>query len=292
MYDLIIIGMGPSGMSAALYAKRSNLNTLILEKNSPGGLVNTTNKIDNYLGIPDVTGPELAYKMFKHVSEMNIPFKIEEVNNVVKEKDLFKVTTNKSEYTTKSVIVSSGRSSKKTPFEEKVSTLKLSRCAICDAPLYKDKDVVVLGGGDSSVEESIYLANISKNVKIISRSEIKGKLKSELESYSNIEVIENANIEDIKFDDDVYKLIVNGKEIIANGVFSYIGFTTSTGYLENLGVNMENGYIITSDGSTNIAGLYACGDIIKKSLYQIVTAVSEGAKCAVLANNYIRGLNK
>ena len=127
MYDLIIIGMGPSGMSAALYAKRSNLNTLILEKNSPGGLVNTTNKIDNYLGIPDVTGPELAYKMFKHVSEMNIPFKIEEVNNVVKEKDLFKVTTNKSEYTTKSVIVSSGRSPKKTPFEEKVSTLKLSK---------------------------------------------------------------------------------------------------------------------------------------------------------------------
>ena len=292
MYDLIIIGMGPSGMSAALYAKRSNLNTLILEKNSPGGLVNTTNKIDNYLGIPDVTGPELAYKMFKHVSEMNIPFKIEEVNNVVKEKDLFKVTTNKSEYTTKSVIVSSGRSPKKTPFEEKVSTLKLSRCAICDAPLYKDKDVVVLGGGDSAVEESIYLSNISKSVKIISRSEIKGKLKSELESCSNIEVIENANIEDIKFDDDVYKLIVNGKEIIANGVFSYIGFTTSTGYLENLGVNMENGYIITSDGSTNIAGLYACGDIIKKSLYQIVTAVSEGAKCAVLANNYIRGLKK
>lgn len=292
MYDLIIIGMGPSGMSAALYAKRSNLNTLILEKNSPGGLVNTTNKIDNYLGIPDVTGPELAYKMFKHVSEMNIPFKIEEVNNVVKEKDLFKVTTNKSEYTTKSVIVSSGRSPKKTPFEEKVSNLKLSRCAICDAPLYKDKDVVVLGGGDSAVEESIYLSNISKSVKIISRSEIKGKLKSELESCSNIEVIENANIEDIKFDDDIYKLIVNGKEIIANGVFSYIGFTTSTGYLENLGVNMENGYIITSDGSTNIAGLYACGDIIKKSLYQIVTAVSEGAKCAVLANNYIRGLNK
>ena len=292
MYDLIIIGMGPSGMSAALYAKRSNLNTLILEKNSPGGLVNTTNKIDNYLGIPDVTGPELAYKMFKHVSEMNIPFKIEEVNNVVKEKDLFKVTTNKSEYTTKSVVVSSGRSPKKTPFEEKVSTLKLSRCAICDAPLYKDKDVVVLGGGDSAVEESIYLSNISKSVKIISRIEIKGKLKSELESYSNIEVIENANIEDIKFDNDVYKLIVNGKEIIANGVFSYIGFTTSTGYLENLGVNMENGYIITSDGSTNIAGLYAGGDIIKKSLYQIVTAVSEGAKCAVLANNYIRGLNK
>ena len=292
MYDLIIIGMGPSGMCAALYAKRSNLNTLILEKNSPGGLVNTTNKIDNYLGIPDVTGPELAYKMFKHVSEMNIPFKIEEVNNVVKEKDLFKVTTNKSEYTTKSVIVSSGRSPKKTPFEEKVSTLKLSRCAICDAPLYKDKDVVVLGGGDSAVEESIYLSNISKSVKITSRSEIKGKLKSELESCSNIEVIENANIEDIKFDDDIYKLIVNGKEIIANGVFSYIGFTTSTGYLENLGVNMENGYIITSDGSTNIAGLYACGDIIKKSLYQIVTAVSEGAKCAVLANNYIRGLNK
>ena len=126
----------------------------------------------------------------------------------------------------------------------------------------------IIGGGDSAVEESIYLANISKNVKIISRSEIKGKLKSELESYSNIEVIENANIEDIKFDDDVYKLIVNGKEIKANGVFSYIGFTT------------------------NIDGLYACGDIIKKSLYQIVTAVSEGAKCAVLANNYIRGLNK
>lgn len=292
MYDLIIIGMGPSGMSAALYAKRSNLNTLILEKNSPGGLVNTTNKIDNYLGIPSVTGPELAYQMFKHVSEKNIPFKIEEVINVVKEDNIFKVTTNKGEYTSKSIIVSSGRIPKKTTFEEKVSTLKLSRCAICDAPLYKGKNVVVLGGGLSAVEESIYLANIASSVKIISRSEIKVELKSELASYSNIDIIENANIEDITFDESVYKLVVNGKEIKADGVFSYIGFTTSTGYLENLGVNMENGYIITSDGSTNIPGLYACGDIIKKKLYQIVTAVSEGAECALLASNYVRGLNK
>ena len=292
MYDLIIIGMGPSGMSAALYAKRSNLNTLILEKNSPGGLVNTTNKIDNYLGIPSVTGPELAYQMFKHVSEKNIPFKIEEVINVVKEDNIFKVTTNKGEYTSKSIIVSSGRIPKKTTFEEKVSTLKLSRCAICDAPLYKGKNVVVLGGGLSAVEESIYLANIASSVKIISRSEIKVELKSELASYSNIDIIENANIEDITFDESVYKLVVNGKEIKADGVFSYIGFTTSTGYLENLGVNMENGYIITSDGSTNIPGLYACGDIIKKKLYQIVTAVSEGAQCALLASNYVRGLNK
>lgn len=292
MYDLIIIGMGPSGMSAALYAKRSNLNTLILEKNSPGGLVNTTNKIDNYLGIPSVTGPELAYQMFKHVSEKNIPFKIEEVINVVKEDNIFKVTTNKGEYTSKSIIVSSGRIPKKTTFEEKVSTLKLSRCAICDAPLYKGKNVVVLGGGLSAVEESIYLANIASSVKIISRSEIKVELKSELASYSNIDIIENANIEDITFDESGYKLVVDGKEIKADGVFSYIGFTTSTGYLENLGVNMENGYIITSDGSTNIPGLYACGDIIKKKLYQIVTAVSEGAQCALLASNYVRGLNK
>lgn len=292
MFDLIIIGMGPSGMSAGIYAKRSNLNTLILEKNTPGGLINTTNKIDNYLGLPNLTGPELAYEMFKHVKEANIPYKIEEVISLTKEENNFKVTTNKGVYLSKSVIISSGRIPKKTTFEEKTDELKLSRCAICDAPLYKGKDVVVLGGGDSAVEESIYLSNIASSVKIISRSEIKAKEKDNLKNYKNIEVFENTLIKDITFNNNVYKITLENNEFTADGVFSYIGYTNSINYLENLKLEMDNGYIITKDGKTNIEGLFACGDVTKKNLYQIVTAVSEGAICAVNASNYVRGLNK
>ena len=275
MYDVIIIGMGPSGMSAALYAKRSNMNTLIIEKNSPGGLVNTTNKVENYLGFGSISGPDLAFKMFSHIKEADIPYKIEEVISITKEENVFKIITSKNEYTSKTVILSSGRQPKVNDFEKTIKNLNISRCAICDAPLYKGKDVLVLGGGDSAVEESIYLSNIANKVYIVNRSDI--KRKEELTSFKNIKV---------------YTVKIKESLIKVHGIFSYIGFEPSNNYLNALNLKLDSGYVVTNDGVTNIDGLFACGDIIKKDVYQISTAVSEGAICGIKAGKYVRSVNK
>ena len=289
MYDVIIIGMGPSGMSAALYAKRSNMNTLIIEKNSPGGLVNTTNKVENYLGFGSISGPDLAFKMFSHIKEADIPYKIEEVISITKEENVFKIITSKNEYTSKTVILSSGRQPKVNDFEKTIKNLNISRCAICDAPLYKGKDVLVLGGGDSAVEESIYLSNIANKVYIVNRSDI--KRKEELTSFKNIKVLENSVIDDISFD-EVYTVKIKESLIKVHGIFSYIGFEPCNNYLNALNLKQDNGYVVTNDGVTNIDGLFACGDIIKKDVYQISTAVSEGAICGLKAGKYVRSVNK
>ncbi len=173
MYDCIIVGMGPGGMSAGIYAKRSGLNTLLLEKNAPGGLINTTNLVDNYLGFDNITGPDLSFKMFEHVKNNGVEYKIEEVTKIKKEKDTFKIETNKNIYEAKTIILAGGRQPKKMPLEENLKKLSISRCSICDAPLYKEKEVVVIGGGNSAFEEGIYLSDFASTLTIIARSQIK-----------------------------------------------------------------------------------------------------------------------
>ena len=265
------------------------MNTLIIEKNSPGGLVNTTNKVENYLGFGSISGPDLAFKMFSHIKEADIPYKIEEVISITKEENVFKIITSKNEYTSKTVILSSGRQPKVNDFEKTIKNLNISRCAICDAPLYKGKDVLILGGGDSAVEESIYLSNIANKVYIINRSDI--KRKEELTSFKNIKVLENSVIDDISFD-EVYSVKIKEQLIKVHGVFSYIGFEPCNNYLNALNLKQDNGYVVTNNGVTNIDGLFACGDIIKKEVYQISTAVSEGAICGLKAGKYVRSVNK
>ncbi len=174
-------------------------------------------------------------------------------------------------------------------FEKTIKNLNISRCAICDAPLYKGKDVLVIGGGDSAVEESIYLSNIANKVYIVNRSDI--KRKEELTSFKNITVLANSVIDDISFD-EVYSVKIKERLIKVHGVFSYIGFEPCNNYLNALNLKLDNGYVVTNDGVTNIDGLFACGDIIKKDVYQISTAVSEGAICGLKAGKYVRSVNK
>ena len=265
------------------------MKTLIIEKNCPGGLVNTTNRVENYLGFGSISGPDLAFKMFSHIKEADIPYKIEEVKSITKEENVFKIITPKNEYTSKTVILSSGRQPKVNDFEKTIKNLNISRCAICDAPLYKGKDVLVIGGGDSAVEESIYLSNIANKVYIVNRSDI--KRKEELTSFKNITVLANSVIDDISFD-EVYTVKIKEQLIKVHGVFSYIGFEPCNNYLSALNLKQDNGYVVTNDGVTNIDGLFACGDIIKKEVYQISTAVSEGAICGLKAGKYVRSVNK
>lgn len=292
MYDVIVVGMGPAGMSAGIYAKRGGLETLILEKNAPGGLINTTNIVDNYLGFDNITGPDLAYKMFMHTMNNGVDYKIEEVIKIKKEKDYFLVKTNKGEYKTKTVILSGGRQAKKHESEEGLKNLKVSRCSICDAPLYKDKEIVVIGGGNSAFEEGIYLSEFASTLKIITRGKVKAdtELVEEAKQKNNITIIEDEIIENITDEDGKYKIKLKNETITSDGLFSYIGYVPSTEYLSNLNILEENGYVLADNGKTLVPGIFACGDIIKKDLYQIVTAVSEGANCAIEAKKYITKL--
>lgn len=294
MYDLIIVGMGPGGMSAGIYAKRSGLKTLMLEKNSPGGLINVTNLVDNYLGYDNITGPELAIKMFTHVKNNGVEYKIEEVIKIKKEKEKFIIKTNKNEYESYAVVLAGGRSPRKLEIEDTLKNLRISRCSICDAPLYKEKDVLVLGGGNSAFEEGIYLSEFAKNLTIVSRSNMKAdtELIEQAKEKENIILLENEEIEDIKEIDNRYIIKLTTRELTVDGIFSYIGYSPSTEYLSNLGIIDESGYIQTDNTETKIPGLFACGDIIKKEVYQIITASSEGAEAALKAKKYISKLKE
>ena len=173
MYDVIIIGMGPAGMNAALYAKRSGLNVLILEKSIPGGLINITNKVENYLGNGTSTGKELAEKMLEHIKNFDIEYRRESVSEIINEEKIKIVKTNKSEYKAKALILASGRVPKKGN-SEKITKLEgkgISYCAVCDAPLYKDKVVGIIGGGNSAFDEGLYISDFAKKLYMFIRSD-------------------------------------------------------------------------------------------------------------------------
>lgn len=298
MYDVIIIGMGPAGMNAALYAKRSGMNVLVIEKSSPGGLLTKMNIVDNYLGYENVSGPDLAYKMFSHTQEQEIPYKIEEVTNIIVENDKKVVVTDEDVYKTKAVIFCGGRRPKKTniPEEEKLEGKGISYCAICDAPLYKGKNVIVIGGGNSAFEEGMYLSGFAKEVTILNRSDkIRADeiLQKEVKEKSNIKVKLNSKVKEIISKDDKITavLLENGETLDADGIFVYVGYEPSTSYLSNLGILTEDNYISVDENMrTKIKGIYAAGDAIKKNLYQIITAASEGAIASISAKSDIKDL--
>lgn len=283
IYDAIVVGSGISGMSAAIYLKRANLDILIFESYIPGGQINNTSNVENYPGFTKVDGPTLVMNIHNQINAMNIPLKYEKVINVTKE-DNFIVETNKEKYIAKNVVIATGRTPNKLGIEDKFIGKGVSYCALCDGALYKDLEVVVVGGGNSAFEESLYLSKICKKVTILNRSEnlrATKILQEEVFSKQNIEIIYNCSIDSINSENEKIVSVNTNKGIInCSGIFIYIGLTPNLDYL-NIDVNKENNYIIVDNSMrTNIKGLYACGDVIKKDVYQIITAASEGAIAA------------
>lgn len=284
IYDVIIIGLGPGGIASSIYAKRSGLNVLVLESKMPGGLLNYTNVVNNYPGFMNITGPDLAMKMHEHFKSFNIECKSEEVVDLVLG-ETKKVITNKGEYETKNVIIATGRSrrSLNLPHENELRGGGISYCAMCDGHFYKGKNVGVVGAGDSSLEEALYLANIVNKVTIIVRgSTLSGnaELVRQVENKKNIEVLFKKNIKELVIEDSILSGVkLDDDEIIElNGLFVYIGFDPILPFKTDLGLKCEKGYIVVDKNcETNIEGVYAIGDIIKKDLYQIISAECEGA---------------
>ncbi len=285
-FDCIIIGSGIAGITAAIYLKRADKNVLLLESNIPGGQINKTSNVENYPGFTKIDGPSLASNLLDQVEHLNINLKYEEVISVEKE-DNFKITTKKDTYNAPYVILATGRTPNLLGLENEKELIGkgISFCALCDGNFYKGLDVVVVGGGDSAFEESLYLSNICKSVTIINRSDklrASNILQDQVSKRDNIKIIYNESITKINTENDRI-VSVNLKDSIlsCSGIFVYIGSTPNLNYLKDINIEVENNYVVVDKTmKTNIEGLYAAGDVIKKNTYQIVTAASDGAKAA------------
>lgn len=291
-YDVIVIGMGPAGITSALYLKRANLNCLIIEKNTPGGLLNKTSTVENYPGIIQITGPDLAYKFYEQLNAQQIPQKFEEVKEIIDNNDYKKVVTNNGEYTAKKIIIAIGREPKKlkNTNEERLEGKGISFCSLCDGTLYKNEEVSIIGGGNSALEEALYLSDICKKVTIINKSNsLKGDsiLIDKVNDKENIEVINNSEVKEFHGKNDKLEYVTlktdkEDKDLYVKACFIFIGYEPATKFLKNLDILDEKGYINVDEARrTKIKGIYAAGDIVKKEAYQIITASSDGAIAAV-----------
>ena len=284
MYDVIIIGMGIGGITAGIYGKRAGLNVLMFEKSAPGGMLQKIDKIQNYPGFSEISGPDLALNLFNQVKKVGVPFKFEEVIDVEITEEYKKVITKNGSYEAKNVIVATGRTPKYLGLDNEKDYLGrgLSTCASCDGNLYKGEDVAVVGSGNSALQESLYLANIVNKVYILHRGvNFKGDdaLVERARNTQNIEIVDGVNIKKINEVDGKIESVTldNEKTINVKGVFIYIGYKPDTDMFKKLDITNINGDIIVGENfETEIDGLYAIGDCAKKGVYQLVTAASDG----------------
>jgi thioredoxin reductase (NADPH) len=299
IYDVIIIGGGPAGLSAAIYASRARLKTLLIEKNGCGGQMIVTNLIENYPGFNSgIKGFDLAVKLKTHAKKFGAEIVYDEVIDIKTDLTKKVITVNSTYYKTKSIIIATGMSVKKMniPGEADFIGKGVSFCAICDAPFYRDKDVLIIGGGDSAIQEAIHLSKFVKNVTIVHRrNKLKASkiLQERMASHLNISVLYDSMPKKICGKDVVEKIIVTNiktnedKELKVNGIFVFIGLIPNTLFISNTVLDTA-GYVLTDENmSTAIHGIFACGDIRKKQLRQVITATSDGAQAAVSAQQYI-----
>lgn len=287
IYDLIIIGMGPAGVSAAIYAKRAGLNVLCLDKAMIGGYVNYIDKIENYPGMV-MSGPDLAFKFYEHIKELDIEFVNKEVISVI-DGDVKKIVTSDEEYLCKNVLIATGRVPRKLGLvnEEELEGRGISHCALCDGAFYKGKTVAVVGGGDSALQETLYLANLCEKVYLIHRREefkVAGSLLEKIQDKDNVVRIMNTTISELGIEDDKLSSILldSGDDLEVDGLFVYVGFVPGTKFANELGITDEDGYIVVNKSyESKVKGIYAVGDIIKKVVYQVSTAVGDGAEAAI-----------
>lgn len=295
MYDLIIIGLGPAGISAAIYAKRSGLKVLCLEKSMPGGIVNYIDRIDNYPGLFGISGTDFSYKLYEHLNSLNIEYKLDGVIEISKKNDCFLINGEKEAYEAKRIIVASGRKAKKLGLENEDKFLGrgISYCAVCDGAFFKNETIAVVGSGRSAVQETMYLANFAYKIYMVVRKDtlkVEQELIDKLKLYKNIEIIYNTRVTKINGQEKVDSVTLNDEdELKVSGLFIYIGYEPNITYLQNFDIFDNDGYIeVNEDYETREKGLYAVGDSIKRKYYQIIMAMSSGAEAALNVNNSLK----
>lgn len=283
-YDVVIVGCGVAGMTAAIYLKRAGLNPIIIEKSMPGGQIVDNGNILNYPGFTSISGSDLAMNILEQLRKLDVPIKYEEVLEIKDGKEK-KVITSKYEYFCHFVIIATGRNPRALDVdgEKELRTRGISYCAVCDGSLYKDKDVVVIGAGDSAFEGASYLSKFVKSVTILYRNSFKAKdyLVKNVKRLSNVKFVKGKALEFSK-DDDKIMVKTDDSSIATDGVFIYIGQVPNASFVSNLNILDDDGYVIVDDTlMSNVDGVYAVGDAIKKNDYQIVIAMGEAARVAL-----------
>lgn len=287
MYDIIIVGAGPAGLTAALYAGRANKKILVLEAKAYGGQIVSAHEVSNYPGIQSISGIDYATNLYNQVIDLGVEVKFETVLSITDDKE---VTTNKEKYQAKAIILATGAENRKLRIEneEELVGKGVSYCATCDGNFYKGKDVAVVGGGNSALEDALYLSDIVSKVYLIHRrDEFRGeaKLISDIKKKENIELILNSNVTKINGTDKVESITVNNeKEIKVDGLFIAVGQEPKNIIFKDVIDVDDKGYIIAVDDvHTNKKGIYVAGDAREKLLRQLTTAVSDGSIAATVA---------
>ena len=296
IYDIIIIGCGPAGMTSAIYARRLNLSVVVLESGAPGGMMVNTEVISNYPGFEQIGGVDLSLSMYDQMMKLGTIHEFIGASSIRKEQDLFIVEGNEKEIVGRSVIIATGTKNKVLGLEgeSKYFYRGISWCAICDGPLYKGKDVAVVGGGNSALSSALTLAKFTNKVYLIHRrDEFRGDpiLVDKVKETPNIEIIYNSNVTGF-MGMPLEKIMVankegSQKELAVSCCFEAIGRLPNSEFVE-CEKDSEGFIIVNSEMETSIKGIFACGDVIKKGLRQIATAVSDGAIAAMSASSYLK----
>lgn len=302
-YDVIIVGAGPAGMTAAVYASRANLSTVMIERGMPGGQMANTEDVENFPGFDLITGPDLSTKMFTHAQKFGAKYEYGDIKEI-EDKGSYKVVNmGDKTLTARAIIIATGAEYKKigVPGEQELGGRGVSYCAVCDGAFFKGKNLYVIGGGDSAVEEGIFLTKFADKVTIVHRrDELRAQKIIQDRAFKNdkIDFIWNTTLKTINEKDGKVGSVTlvstedgSESEYQADGVFIYIGMKPLTKPFESLGILNENGYIETNDEmETKVPGVYAAGDVREKTLRQIVTATGDGSIAAQNAQAYIESL--
>ncbi|MFA9559564.1 thioredoxin-disulfide reductase [Evansella sp. AB-rgal1] len=303
IYDVAIIGAGPAGMTAAVYTSRANLSTVMIERGIPGGQMANTEDVENYPGYESILGPDLSTKMFDHARKFGAEYAYGDVKEIVDGKEFKRVVTGSGEFKARAIILTTGAKYKNlgVPGESELGGRGVSYCAVCDGAFFKNKELVVVGGGDSAVEEAVYLTRFASKVTIIHRrDQFRAQKILQDRAFANekIDIIWNTVVKEINGTDNKVSSVtlestVDGtqQDFKTDGVFIYIGMLPINEPFLNLGITNSDGYVETNDEmETKIPGVFAAGDIREKTLRQIVTATGDGSIAAQTAQHYVESL--
>jgi thioredoxin reductase (NADPH) len=301
---MVIIGGGPAGMTAGIYASRAMMKVVLLEKGAYGGQMLTTAHLENYPGFPEgIGGFELADLMHKHAEAFKLPIEYRSVNALKKEHDLFVLDTGQEDIRAKTVLIATGAVPNKlgVPGEEKLTGRGVSYCATCDGALYRDRAVAVIGGGDSAVEEALFLTRFASIVHIVHRrDQLRAVPLTSERALSNerVKMEWNTTLKEIRGDEEVKEIILEDvnsgqtRALDVDGVFIYVGITPITGFVEGLVDLDDGGYILTDKNmASSLRGIFAAGDVRSDSIRQVSSAVGDGATAAFNAYKYLEEIS-
>jgi thioredoxin reductase (NADPH) len=299
IYDLVIIGAGPAGLAAAIYANRAMLKFVILERGFPGGQIVETHDVDNYPGIYNVSGIDLSTKLLEHAQHLGVEVTTDEVTALDLDGPIKKISTHGGSYLAKTVILATGAHAKHlgVPGESRFNGLGISYCAVCDGAFYRGKTVVVVGGSDVAAKDVIYLARMCRKVYLIHRRhELRAvkSLQAKIFGLENVEILWDSQLAQVNGDESVQSVTVENKisgersEIAVSGVFLAVGIKPNTDFVRGKLAMDEQGWILTDEEcETSVKGVYAAGDIRRKLLKQVVTSVADGAVAAAACEQYL-----